>query len=310
LNVLSGVPQGSILGPLLFLIFVNELPNWIVNDMKMFADDTKLWTKISSPEDSESLQLDLDSLAAWSNEWQLYFNPEKCKVMHIGHPYDTKYYMHEEGTKVEVQSVVEEKDLGVYFTRDLKPAKQCIQSAARARAILGMVRRHFRRMDERGFCLLYKTYIRPHLEFSVQAWSPYLRKDIDCLERVQRAATKLVPHLRKLSYEERLEKLRLTSLYDRRRRGDVIETYKILNGKVNVNKEQFFRLSATGHNTRGHSLKLEVQRPRLDKRKFFFSHRVVQQWNSLPQRVVTSVSVNSFKNSFDKFQDMGIKGNA
>jgi hypothetical protein len=113
LNVLSGVPQGSILGPLLFLIFVNEIPRWIVNDMKMFADDTKLWTRISSPEDSESLQLDLDSLAAWSNEWQLYFNPEKCKVMHIGHPYDTKYYMHEEGTRVEVQSVVEEKELGV-----------------------------------------------------------------------------------------------------------------------------------------------------------------------------------------------------
>jgi hypothetical protein len=86
--------------------------------------------------------------------------------------------------------------------------------------------------------------------------------------------------------------------------------YKILNEKVNVKKEQFFRRSATALNTRGHSLKLEVQRSRLDKRKVFFSHRVVQQWNSLPQQVVTSVSINSFKNSFDKFQDMGIKGNA
>ena len=278
--------------------------------MKMFADDIKVWTKISSSEDSELLQRDLESLETWSDEWKLYLNPEKCKVMHIGHSYDTKYYMHEAKTRVEVQSVVEEKDLGVCFTKDLKPAKQCIQAAARARTILGMVRRNFRRMDEKGFCLIYKTYIRPHLEFSVQAWSPYLAKDIDCLEKVQRAATKLVPHLRKLSYEERLEKLRLTSLFDRRKRGDLIETYKILNEKVNVNKDQFFRLSSTGHYTRGHSMKLEVQRPRLDRRKFFFSHRVVQLWNSLPQQIVNSVSVNSFKNSFDKLQDMGIKGNA
>jgi hypothetical protein len=81
---------------------------------------------------------------------------------------------------------------------------------------------------------------------------------------------------------------------------EVLEMYRILNEKVNVSEEQFFRLSATGHNTKGHSLKLEVQRPTLDERKFFFSRRVVQQWNSLPQQVVTSVSVHSLKNGFDK----------
>jgi len=79
LKVLSGVPQGSILGPLLFLLFVNEFPNWTMNEMKMFADDKKLWTKVTSAEDSILLQMDLDSLQAWSVEWKLHFNPEKCK---------------------------------------------------------------------------------------------------------------------------------------------------------------------------------------------------------------------------------------
>ena len=202
--------------------------------------------------------------------------------MHIGHIQDTKYYMKEGYKRVEVQSVTKEKDLGVYFTSDLKPEKQCPKSAAKARSILAMARRKFKRMDERSFCLLCKTYIRPHPEFSVQAWSPYLRKDMDCLERVQRAAIRLVPHLRNLTYEKLLERLRLPSLFDRRRRGDIIETYKILRptGKVQVNQNQFFHLHSNGHNTRGHMLNLEVQRSRLDKRKNFFSQRVVQKWNS------------------------------
>jgi len=113
LNILSGVPQGSILGPLLSLLFVNELPNWIINEIQMFADNTQLWTNVTSAaEDSISLQIDLDSLQAWSVEWKLHINPEKCKVMHIGHSHDTKYYL--KGDKrVVVQSVTKEKDLGV-----------------------------------------------------------------------------------------------------------------------------------------------------------------------------------------------------
>ena len=144
----------------------------------MFADDTKLWTKNTSAEDSISLQKDLDSLQAWSEEWQLHFNPENCKVMHIGHFQDTKYYMKEGDKRVEVQSVTQEEDIGVYFTSDFKPEKQCLKSAVKARSILAMVRWNFKRMDERSFCLLYNTYIRPHLELSVPAWSAYLRKDI------------------------------------------------------------------------------------------------------------------------------------
>ena len=123
-QVLSGVPQGSVLGPLLFLLFVNELPSWIVNSMRMFADDTKVWAYIRSTEDSQSLQKDLDSLTTWSNEWLLHFNPDKCKIMHIGHKFDTKYYMLDDSRKVELQSTSVEKDLGVFTTDNLKPSLQ------------------------------------------------------------------------------------------------------------------------------------------------------------------------------------------
>jgi len=175
----------------------------------------------------------------------------------------------------------------VTITDDLRQRTQCLLSAAKARKVTGMVRRNFRRLDCQDLLLIYKTYIRPHLEYCIQSWSPYLRKkDIQCLEGVQRAITKLVPALRKLDYRQRLQKLRLTTLETRRRRDDLIETFKIMTGKEKVSGEQFFHFSTIGYQTRGHSLKIAKQRTyRLDLRKHFFSQRVVNEWNSLPQHV-------------------------
>jgi len=108
-----------------------------------------------------------------------------------------------------------------------------------------MVRRNFRRLDKEYFLLIliYKTYIRPHMEYCVQAWSPYLKKDIKCFEKVQRSATKMVHGLRHLSCEQRLRHLELTTLRERRIRGDLIETFKIMTGKESVDRSQFFQLS-------------------------------------------------------------------
>ena len=118
-KVLSGVPQGSVLGPLLFIIYVQDLPLWVTNSIMMFADDTKLWTRISKLEDSESLQQDLWKLAEWSKKWLLAFNPEKCKVMHIGHEYMTTYVMEDGGRLRNLDSIEIEKDLGIHVTRDI-----------------------------------------------------------------------------------------------------------------------------------------------------------------------------------------------
>ena len=110
----------------------------------------------------------------------------------------------------------------------------------------------------------------PHLENCIQAWSPYLQKDIQRLESVQRAATKLVACLRNLSYDKRLQAIWLTSLYDRRLTGDLIETFKILYGFERLSSHQFFQSQSSGYCIRGHSMKFQVQRSRLDTRKYFF----------------------------------------
>jgi len=124
---------------------------WIKSEMKMFADDTKVWCRIKTEMDSITLQEDLDSLQLWSNTWQLKFNADKCIVMHIRHSCGTKYYMEEGSTWKELKSVQEERDLGVIITADLKSSSQCIKSAATARRVIGMVRRNFRHLDIANF---------------------------------------------------------------------------------------------------------------------------------------------------------------
>ena len=207
--VLSGVPQGSVLGPLLFLLFINELPTWIMNEMRMFANDTKLWCQINKDSDGATLQQDIDYLTTWSNTWQLKFNSEKCKVMHIGHSCATEYYVTEGSSRKKLQTVQQGKDLGIIVSSNLKSSQQCIKAAATARRVIAMVRRNFKRLDVNDFNLIYKTYIRPHPEYCIQAWSPYLVKDIEVLERVQKAAINLVPQLQKYSYADRLKILGL-----------------------------------------------------------------------------------------------------
>jgi len=139
------------------------------------------------------------------------------------------------------------------------------------------------------------------MEFCIQAWSPHFVKDIDVLERVQKAATNLVPMLRKYNYATRLQMIGITSLEERRLRGDMIEVYKLLTEKEQIDHRQFFNSADTPYGLRGHEKKLAKDRSRLDSRKFFFSQRVVNGWNNLPAKVVNSESVNSFKNAYDHY---------
>jgi len=197
-----------------------------------------------------------------------------------------------------IERTKEERDLGVIITDNLKPSSQCVKAAAMALSVLGVVRRHFKRLDPRDFLIIYKSYIIPHLEYCIQAWSPYQQKDICCLESVQRAATRSVRGFRNVPYENRLRVLGLTTLAVRRKRGDLIECYKILSGKEKLDPNQFFQRSDTTH-LRCHSHKLSVNLCRLQLRQNFFRQRVISDWNRLPQDVVDAPSVNSFKNRLD-----------
>ena len=182
---------------------------------------------------------------------------------------------------VELSEVNFERDLGIWTISSLKSSSHCDKAAASATRVLGMLKRTFTMISKELFIFLYKTYVIPHLEYCVQLWCPYLARDIDTMERVQRRATKLVPRLSKLPYESRLRELRIYSLYYRRKRGDLIETYKLLNGYYNIDWSNFFTLS-TAHHTRGHYLKLFKNPTRLQLRAHFFIQRVVNKWNSLP----------------------------
>ena len=206
-SVLSGVPQGSVLGPILFLVYINDLEEGVTGNILKFADDTKLFTKTKEIGDKQNLQDDIDKLVKWSEKWQMLFNFGKCKCLHIG-PGNTSMNYEMGGTIL--STTVKEKDLGVTMNANMKVSEQCRIAASKANQVLGMIRRNITYKVKSLIVPLYKAIVRPHLEYCIQAWSPYLRKDIDMLEKIQRRATKLIPGLRDLRYEERLKECGLS----------------------------------------------------------------------------------------------------
>ena len=171
--------------------------------------------------------------------------------------------------------------------------------ANKANQVLGMIKRNVRSRSKEVILKLYKGLVRPLLEYSIQAWRPFKKGDIKLLERVQKRATKLVEGLRNKSYEERLIELKLPSLEDRRTRGDMIMTYKMLNGLERVQTNRLWTYNSNSI-TRGHSKKLKKTNCRLDVRKYAFGNRVTDGWNRLREDVVTSTSLNGFKNAYDE----------
>ena len=296
-SVLSGVPQGSVLGLILFLIYINDLDDSITSNVLKFADDTKLFRKVNTDGDKQHLQNDLDRLVKWSEKWQMLFNFGKCKCLHTGHRnLNVNYKM---GDTV-LGTTVKEKDLGVTISADMKVSEQCGIAASKGNQILGLIRRNITYKGKQLIIRLYKAIVRPHLEYCIQTWRPYRKKDIDTLERIQRRATKMIPELRDLSYEERLKECGLTTLETRRLRGDQIEVFKILNGYENIDRNMFFSLKKDSR-TRGHEVKLVKDQCRLDIRKHSFSQRTINEWNKLSTDCVTASSVNMFKNKVDTY---------
>jgi len=197
---------------------------------------------------------------------------------------------------------VDEKDLGIWMDSSLKFSVHVAHAAAKANQILGFIRRTFIYMDISLMKQLYISMVRPHLEFGNVVWHPMLKKDQETLESVQRRATKLVPSLSKLCYEERLKLMHLPSLSYRRLRGDVIETFKYLHGIYNTNSSSLLPLAPlhAGIQTRGHSLKLLKRECRLSVRANVLGFRIVNFWNSLSEDIVTAPTVNIVKGRFDK----------
>ena len=160
------------------------------------------------------------------------------------------------------------KDLGLTISADMKVSEQCGIAAAKGNQILGLIRRNIVYKEKELIIPLYKTIVRPHLEYCIQAWRPYRKKDIDMLERVQRRATKIIPKLRNISYEMRLKECVLTTLETRRLRGGKIEVFKILSGYEHIDRNIFLRSRKT--RTRGHGVTLAKKQRRLDIENYHF----------------------------------------
>ncbi len=300
-EVTSGIPQGSVLGPLLFVIFINDIAEVVSCGIKIYADDTKIYSPIDSEADCLNLQQNIDNLLEWSHQWQLIFHPEKCHILHLGKKQDLEHRYSMEGVPLDTTEV--EKDLGVHVDSELNFRTHCLKIAATANKLVGICHRSFTYMDCGVFLYLFKGIIRPRLEYASSVWSPRYARDIDTIEAVQRRATKLVPGLYDLSYEERLRKLDLPTLVFRRLRGDVIQVYKYLHGEYKVDCKDMLPLKHSTR-TRGHSLCLEKQRHEKGAagsvRSHFFSQRVVNEWNQLPEDVVSAQTLNAFKSRLDK----------
>ena len=266
----------------------------------MFADDIKIYRQITSFRDALSLQNDLDKLCSWAKKWLLRFNITKCKHLKYGtiaSPYE--YYMNYERSNSKLSIVSSEKDLGVWITSKFNFTMHCDKASAKAMQSLGLIKRTFTHSTKESFLILYKSYIRPQLEYCVSIWNSYLARNIDKLERIQQRATKLVPELAQLRYEVRLHHLNLFSLYCRRQRGDLIEVYKLINHLNIISPDPFFAFVNSA--TRGHDYKIFKQHCRTTSRLNFFTNRIVNQWNALPQYVTASTSLNMFKNKLDQY---------
>ena len=182
---------------------------------------------------------------------------------------------------------------------NMKVSEQCRIAASKGNQVLGMIGSNITYKETSLIVPLYKALVRPHLEYCIQAWSPYLRKDIEMLEKIQRA-TKLIPGLRDLRYEERLKECGLTTLEMRRLRGYQMEVFNILNGYENIGSNIFFEIKESKI-TRGHNFMLVKKQSRLYVRKISFSPRTINVWNTLSTECVHASSVNMLKNRIDKY---------
>ena len=228
--VTSGIPQGSVLGPLLFAIYINDLPSHctLSSDLFLFADDAKMFKHIACLDDFNVLFQNCQNVFDWSQQWLMKLNIKKCKVLSIGRKVDKRYnygFNVPDIGFVEIDLVESMQDLGVSIEGDLSFQKHIRDKINKAFQMLGIINRNFKQLQKSAFILLYKCLVRSHLEYANTVWNPYRISLVDDIEKVQKRATKMVRGCKNMTYKERLIYLQLPTLKYRRLRGDMIEVF-------------------------------------------------------------------------------------
>jgi len=301
-DVISGVPQGSVLGPVLFLIFINDIESICCGEtaLQLFADDLKLYSCVNISCNSQSLQQSIDNLVAWAASWQMGINITKCAVLTVGLKRDnSSSYAINNMPLLSTNSII---DLGVEVDSNLSYHSHIVNIAAKATQRVGVLFRGFVTRDLNFMRKAYITYIRPLLEYNSVVWNPYQKQLISCIEKVQRRFTKWIPSLHRLSYSERLATINLEPLELRRLRSDLVMYYKILHGLSSIDASRHFNYYKPVASTRTASPKLIKPIKGNNNVMYSFFNRAIDCWNTLPHELRFCDSLPLFRkrlNSID-----------
>ena len=297
--VKSGVPQGSVLGPVLFLLYVNDMPRVVrSSSIAMFADDTKCFKTIMFAADTELLQSDVDSLSEWSTINELDFQPHKCENLRISRKrisFDRTYRI----CNIELKCISSQRDLGVLISSDLSWNKHIDTITAKANRMLGSLKRNCTKdLPPRAVKSLFIALVRSHLGYCSQVWAPQsVIRNIKLIESVQRRATKFICKTSTdLTYRDRLIFLHLLPLNYWLEYLDLVFFYKCKANHVRIDLDNYINF-CSGHTRRaatGLFLKQNVI-PRTSTFRDSFFQRIVNMWNVLPVEIKTAKSISSFK---------------
>ena len=293
-EVLSGVPQGSVLGPLLFLLFINDLPEKISSHIRLYADDVIIYRTVYSNNDVLRLQEELNVLSKWASDWHMTFNLNKCEhlvVSNIRSPLYTEYRINDHS----IRKVSTAKYLGVIIDHNLSWCDHIGAVSRKANGVLAFLQRNLKKCSSSIKSLAYYTYVRPILEYASIVWAPHTNCQIVTLEKIHHRAARFVcnNYSKYDSVTDMLTLLNWASLEQRRNQAKCIMFYKILNNMVSVNFNQYLQQS-TSH-TRGRNIRFIQMQARVDVFLYSFLPSTIRLWNSLPADIVSSSTIDEFK---------------
>ena len=298
LPVTSGVPQGSVLGPTLFVIFINDIVEILADlnvNMKLFADDVKMYSVVDV-DISSDLQIACNRLVQWAEIWQMSVAIQKCNVLRVSNRNTELLQPHQAYCLDSIPLKWEDdcRDLGVMIDSKLSFNSHISLIVHKAHVRAQLILRTFTSRHCDLLTRAFTTYVRPLLEYCSPVWNPHTLCNINKIESVQRAFTKRLEGLSRFSYNDRLRKLNLETLELRRLKTDLVVCFKLLHGQIDSNYDHYFQL-INYSSTRGHNYKLAKQFSRVNAHKFDFSNRIIDAWNSLPVDVVNAGTVSKFK---------------
>ena len=314
-EVISGVPQGTVLGPLLFLVHINDLPDCVSSKVRLFADDCLLYRQINKPSDQLELQKDLKQLEAWAHTWGMRFNAKKCYILSVSKKGIQKFYELNDHILKEVDN---NPYLGVILSKDLKWSTHIDQICKKGSSTLGFVQRNLKSCPKECKKTAYVALVRSTLEYGAVVWDPHLEKDITKIEKIQRKAARFI----KSDYKSRnpgcvtdmLKELNLPTLQARRKDKRLSFLYNIQKGKVPaINSHEYLtpikskrQIKAKSY-TDCETLNIIKRHQNLNKNCFqlpkstnsayknSFFPRTISEWNELPDSVVDAPNIETFK---------------